>query len=268
MRWAATPTCSASRRAPGSPTAPPPPACRCASWSATRRPWVGLRRQGRAPRDYVGDLDRAERRGRGGKMIDYFMVKMIGGPFFVPVMLRLMGARTGRVAGGRADDPLRRPRDGRRLRGARSTSSTTITVPTLVLWGGKAAEMDAGNGRSPRRSRDAEHRILAGQTHNVTPAALAPVLAGVLRRVGCRHARALPAVPVGTPVWADVAASRSSKLDVRSTAPSWVTATTSPCSTTTRLRVRRTAIGGSQPKVDEVAEPGRCTSRWRHRRRP
>ena len=70
-------------------------AYRAAAAGAKMRKLVGLRGAVgglRGGRDYVADLDRLAAEGRGDKMIDYFMTKMIGAPFFVPVMFRLMGA--------------------------------------------------------------------------------------------------------------------------------------------------------------------------------
>src|SRR5690606_13609914 len=54
-------------------------------------PWVGLRpnRDG-TPKDYVATLDALIADGRHGKAIDYFMVDTVGGPFFLPVMMRMM----------------------------------------------------------------------------------------------------------------------------------------------------------------------------------
>lgn len=135
-------------------------------------PWVGLR----GGRDYVADLDRLNAAGRGDKMIDYFMTKMIGAPFFVPVMFRLMGANwrklkavghtiryDARVMGGDFEVP--------------AGELAKVAVPTMVVWGGKAAkEMVAGNQKVAASIPGAQHRILDGQTHNVTPAALHPVL--------------------------------------------------------------------------------------------
>ncbi len=43
-------------------------------------PYVGRR----GGRDYVADLDRLIAEGKNGKAVDYFMVKMVGAPFFVP----------------------------------------------------------------------------------------------------------------------------------------------------------------------------------------
>jgi pimeloyl-ACP methyl ester carboxylesterase len=135
-------------------------------------PWVGLR----GGRDYVFDLDRLNREGRGDKMIDYFMTKMIGAPFFVPVMFRLMGANWKKL---RAVGPTIRY-DARVMGGdfeVPVTELAAVKVPTLVVWGGKAAkEMVAGNERVAGAIPGAGRRILDGQTHNVTPAALHPVL--------------------------------------------------------------------------------------------
>jgi pimeloyl-ACP methyl ester carboxylesterase len=135
-------------------------------------PWVGLR----GGRDYVADLDRLHEQGKGGKMVDYFMVKMIGAPFFVPLMFRLMGSNwkklqavgstlryDARVMGGDFEVPV--------------AELARIAVPALVVWGSKAAkEMVAGNTKVADSIPGAERRVLEGQTHNVTPAALAPVV--------------------------------------------------------------------------------------------
>ena len=133
-------------------------------------PYVGRR----GGRDYVADLDRMIAAGENGKAIDYFMVKMVGGPFFLPVMFRLMGklwpqmkaiAPTlpydARVMGGDFEVPV--------------AEFAKLKVPALVVWGGKAAkEMSAANQAIAATIPGAEHRILEGQTHNVTPAALTP----------------------------------------------------------------------------------------------
>jgi pimeloyl-ACP methyl ester carboxylesterase len=135
-------------------------------------PWVGLR----GGRDYVADLDRLHEQGKGGKMVDYFMVKMIGAPFFVPLMFRFMGKAwkqlqavgstlryDARVMGGDFEVPV--------------GELATIRVPTLVVWGGRAAkEMVAGNEKVAASIPDARSRVLDGQTHNVAPTALAPVV--------------------------------------------------------------------------------------------
>lgn len=135
-------------------------------------PWVGRR----GNRDYLADLDRLAAEGRGGRMVDYFMTKMIGAPFFMPAMFRLMRATwsklsavgptiryDARVMGGDFEIPVE--------------ELATITVPTLVVWGSKAApEMAAANTRVADTIPGSERRVLEGQTHDVQPAALAPVV--------------------------------------------------------------------------------------------
>jgi pimeloyl-ACP methyl ester carboxylesterase len=138
-------------------------------------PYVGVTPiRGRTP-DYLADLQRLLDEGRHGAMIDYFMVRMVGGPAFLPVMMRLMPkvwrqlkavAPTliydTRILGDFVVHPSRLGR---------------VTVPTLVMGGSKAkpnmakAVEDvaaAVTGKPPV--------ILAGQTHNVAPGVLAPEL--------------------------------------------------------------------------------------------
>jgi pimeloyl-ACP methyl ester carboxylesterase len=50
-----------------------------------------------------------------------------------------------------------------------------ITAPALVTWGSKAApKMSKANAAIAAAIPGAEHSILEGQTHNVSPAALRP----------------------------------------------------------------------------------------------
>jgi len=137
-------------------------------------PYVGRR----GGRDYVADLDRLIEDGEDGKAVDYFMVKMVGAPFFLPVMFRLMGKVWGqmkqiaptlrydaRVMGGDFEIP--------------TAELKKIKVPTLTIWGSKAKpEMSKANAAIAEAIPGAGHRILEGQTHNVTPEALRPEIAG------------------------------------------------------------------------------------------
>ena len=134
-------------------------------------PWVGVR----GGRDYVAALDALNAAGRGDKMIDYFMTKMIGAPFFVTVMFRTMGDRWKKL---KAVAPTLRY--DVRVMGDYQVPTAELAkvgVPTLVVWGSKAAkEMSAGNAAVAASIPGSQTRILEGQTHDVKPAALAPVL--------------------------------------------------------------------------------------------
>jgi pimeloyl-ACP methyl ester carboxylesterase len=138
-------------------------------------PWVGLRtNQDGSTRDYHGDLDRLIDRGENAKAISYFMVDMIGAPRFVPLMMRVMAAKEWtkllRVATTLRYDAA--------VMGdftVPGTELARIAVPTLALCGGKAApEMLRAQQAVAAAVPGAEHAVLAGQTHQVSPAALKP----------------------------------------------------------------------------------------------
>jgi len=140
-------------------------------------PWVGLRanRDG-STKDYHRDLDRLIADGAHAKAISYFMVDMIGAPRFVPLMMRVMAAKEWRkllaVAPTLRYDAavmgdFRVPAD--ELAG--------VAVPALALCGSKAApEMRAAQEAVAAAIPHAEHAVLDGQTHQVSPAALRPHL--------------------------------------------------------------------------------------------
>ena len=138
-------------------------------------PWVGLRpgKDGN-PRDYLGELQALLAQGKRGKAVDYFMIKMVEGPWFLPAMMRLMPKVWKQLQGVAHTLP-----NDARVMGARFTVPVDelkrISVPTLALAGSKAAPaMLAAQEKVAATVPGAEHRILDGQTHNVAPAALAP----------------------------------------------------------------------------------------------
>ena len=141
-------------------------------------PWVGLRpAKDGTPRDYLGELRAFLARGENGKAVGYFMVKMVGGPFFLPLVMRLMPkvwaqlqatATTlpydAEVMGGQFEAPL--------------DELARITVPSLVLCGSKSpTAMKTAQQTVAATIPGARYRILPGQTHQVSAGALAPVLA-------------------------------------------------------------------------------------------
>lgn len=138
-------------------------------------PWVGLRRnRDGSAKDYHGDLDRLIAGGANGTAISYFMVDMIGAPRFVPLMMRVMAAREWakllKVAPTLRHDAA--------LMGdftVPEAELAAVAVPTLVLCGAKGApEMLAAQEKVAAAIPGAEHAVLAGQTHQVAPAALKP----------------------------------------------------------------------------------------------
>jgi len=141
-------------------------------------PWVGLKpgKDG-SPRDYQGELKALLARGENGKAVGYFMVKMVGGPFFLPAMMRMMPKVWKQLRATATTLPY-----DAEVMGAQFTPPLDelgrIDVPTLVLCGGKSPkEMQAAEEAVAAAIPGAQHRTLPGQTHQVSPTALAPVIA-------------------------------------------------------------------------------------------
>jgi pimeloyl-ACP methyl ester carboxylesterase len=150
-------------------------------------PFVGLRpgKDGK-PKDYLGDLEALIASGKRGEAVGYFLVQMIGAPPFVPIMMRLMpkvwrnmqAVAPSLVYDARVMDRFELPTE----------ELSRISVPTLALAGSKGKpEMKAAQEGIARAVPDSEHGILEGQTHQVSPKALAPVLDDFFRRRGGRE---------------------------------------------------------------------------------
>lgn len=140
-------------------------------------PWVGLRpnRDG-TPRDYLGELQALVAAGERGKAVDYFMTKMVGGPWFLPIVFRLMRKPWKQLRAIAHTLPY-----DAQIMGAQFAvpvdELATIAVPTLVMGGGKSpANMLDAQERIAEAIPDSRHRILDGQTHQVAASALAPAL--------------------------------------------------------------------------------------------
>ena len=138
-------------------------------------PWVGLRtNKDGSTKNYHRDLDRLIEAGEHGTAISYFMVDMIGAPRFVPLMMRVMAAKEWRKLLAVAPTL----RHDAALMGDFTVPAdelSRIAVPTLALCGGKAAPaMLAAQQAIAAAIPGAEHVVLAGQTHQVSPAALKP----------------------------------------------------------------------------------------------
>jgi len=141
-------------------------------------PWVGVRAGADgSPRHYESDLKALLAKGENGKAVGYFMVTMVGAPFFVPTMMRLMP----KVWKPMQAIATTLPYDAAVMGAAFSPpleELARITVPTLVLCGGKSPKaMQAAEDAVAAAIPGARHQTLAGQTHQVSPQALAPVIA-------------------------------------------------------------------------------------------
>jgi len=140
-------------------------------------PWVGLRAgKDGAPRDYLGELRALLAKGQNGKAVGYFMVKMVGGPFFLPLVMRMMPKVWSQLQAVATTLPHDAEMMGQQFLPPLDELAA-IRVPSLVLCGGKSpASMKAAQQGVAAAIPRAQHRTLSGQTHQVSPTALAPVL--------------------------------------------------------------------------------------------
>jgi pimeloyl-ACP methyl ester carboxylesterase len=138
-------------------------------------PYTGVGMVDGRPVDHRAHLERLLSKDKRGQMVSYFLVKMVGAPAFVPLMLRLIpGVWKKQTASANTlpyetailndfTPPLERLQ--------------RITVPTMVMVGGKAStEMAEAQRAILRCIPDSEHRVLKGQTHQVAAYAIAPQL--------------------------------------------------------------------------------------------
>jgi len=138
-------------------------------------PYMGLNSRKGKPLTYLTDLtaklDKGDREGAVG----YFMVDIVGGPKFLPLMFKFMPkvlAQLKAVAPTLLNDV--------RLMGTFSAPTetlATISVPTLVLGGSKAKpNMKKAVHDVATAVPGSVSRTLQGQTHQVKDAAIAPEL--------------------------------------------------------------------------------------------
>ncbi|WP_022884801.1 alpha/beta fold hydrolase [Glaciibacter superstes] len=138
-------------------------------------PYIGLKEVKGVKPDYLAHLNELVATDKRGAAVGYFMVKIVGGPAFLPIMMRLM------------------PKIWKQLKGVAHTLPNdaavlgsfdvpadvlaNVGVPTLVMGGSKAKPNMA---RAVSGVADAvpgsTRKTLAGQTHQVADEAIAPEL--------------------------------------------------------------------------------------------
>lgn len=148
---------------------------------AYETPFVGRNSHRGKKLDYVADLKALLAKGEKGKMVDYFMVRMVGAPFFLPVMFRLMG-KTWKQMQAIAPTLLN---DTTVMGGDFEVPTSVladIRIPVLVAHGSKAKpEMSGAQAAITAAISGAQHTVLDKQTHNVAPSALRPELIRFLK---------------------------------------------------------------------------------------
>lgn len=130
------------------------------------------------PKDYVAHLEELVAAGRRGEAVEYFMTKAVGVPAEIVAQMQQspMWAGMEKVAHTLAYDGQIMG-DNMRGQPLRAERWSSVTIPTLVIDGG-ASELWAHNAAQAITEAlpIARCRTLEGQTHNVDPALLAPLL--------------------------------------------------------------------------------------------
>lgn len=131
-------------------------------------------------KDYLADLDAKLAKGDRTGAVGYFMVDMVGGPWFLPLMMRFM-PKVLRQLEAVAPTLVYDTKVMDRFEAPVATLGR-ITVPTLVLGGGKAKpNMTKAVADVAAAVPGAVHKTLPGQTHQVKDEALAPELVEFFR---------------------------------------------------------------------------------------
>jgi pimeloyl-ACP methyl ester carboxylesterase len=133
--------------------------------AAYEAPYVG------ASDDYLAKQKQLIAEGNRKGAIDYFMTTMVGGPWFMPLVMRLMP----KVFGQLQAIAHTLPYDTELLDGFEVPAErfAKIAVPTLVMGGSKyKPSMKAAVEAVAAAVPGAELRILPGQTHQVKPSVL------------------------------------------------------------------------------------------------
>ncbi|MCU1535509.1 MAG: hydrolase [Glaciihabitans sp.] len=144
---------------------------RVAKLAVFESPYVG----NRSGVDDVATLRKYLAEGHPGKAVAHFMVKMVGAPFFVPFMMRLMP----KVWNQLKKTGVTLPYDALVMDGfvVPTHRLARIQVPTIILGGSKG---DAAMKKAVREVAaaipGAQFRELEGQSHQVSEKALEPVL--------------------------------------------------------------------------------------------
>lgn len=138
-------------------------------------PYTGIGTVDGIPVNHEGRLNDLLAENRRGAMVSYFLVKMINLPAFVPLMLHFIpGVWKHQTAAAHT-----LPYEAKVLNNfiAPVERLTAISVPTRVMVGGKAAAvMAAAQTEIAESIPGAQHRVLDGQTHQVSEKAVAPQL--------------------------------------------------------------------------------------------
>lgn len=143
--------------------------------AAYEAPYVGLNEVNGSRVDYAGRLKELVAKGDRGGAVGFFMVKMVGAPSYLPIVMRLLPKVWKKLKGVAHTLPY-----DAAVMGSFEVPAETlgkITVPSLVMGGSKAKpNMVAAVQGVADAVPGCLHKTLAGQTHQVKNVAIAPEL--------------------------------------------------------------------------------------------
>lgn len=148
--------------------------------SSYEAPFIGQVIVKGKPVDALAELRPRLSKGDRAGAVGFFMVDMVGGPAFLPLMMRLMPKVFRQLKGVAHTLPY----DTEVMNGftVPTAELATIAAPTLVLHGGKAKpNMVAAADGIAAAVPGAVHHVLPGQTHQVANSALIPELVEFFR---------------------------------------------------------------------------------------
>jgi dihydrofolate reductase/alpha-beta hydrolase superfamily lysophospholipase len=129
------------------------------------------------PKDYAEQLTELVSSGRRGDAVEFFMTKAVGLPVEFVAPMRNMPMWKGMEAEAHTlayDGTI--VRDNMAGNPVSAEQWATVTVPTLVIDGGETPWLSEGAQAIADALPNARRRTLKGQTHDVAPDVLAPVL--------------------------------------------------------------------------------------------
>ena len=142
--------------------------------------FVGVNSKKGTKLNYLGDLEARLSAGDNAGAVGYFMVDMVGGPKYLPLMFKLMPKVLKQLS---AVAPTL-PNDTKVMAGFEVPVAELkkIAIPTLVMGGSKAKpNMTKAVQDVADAVPGSVHKTLAGQTHNVKDEAIAPELVAFFR---------------------------------------------------------------------------------------
>ena len=142
-------------------------------------PYVGVNSKRGKRMDYLADLNSLIENDEREKALGYFMVDMVGGPKFLPLMFKLMPKVLTQLKAV-APTLLNDTRVMNTFEAPATLSK--ISVPTLVMGGSKAKpNMTKAVADVAATVPGSVHKTLPGQTHQVKDEAIAPELVSFFR---------------------------------------------------------------------------------------